>query len=110
MKPEELAFPSGGLQVGLTKREWYAGLAMQSIVGIPIKMGMSSSEIPNVVAETAFSFADAMICEGSKAPEILKAFTSEELDQAITMTDAAIIAENMSRSASDIAQEGLEPV
>lgn len=85
---------------------------MQSIIGIPIKFGMPSFEVDgdNYMAKAAFAYADAMLREGSKAPEILKEFAPDELDKAIAMVDAAIIGENMSRSASDIATEGLEPV
>ncbi len=47
---------------GLTKREWFAGMAMQGLLAYPApdKYG------PIVFAETALSYADAILAELAK--------------------------------------------
>ena len=54
---------TGDAPYGLTKREWYAGLAMQ---------GMIASQTPDesiateMCAQWCFEMADAMLAEGNK--------------------------------------------
>jgi hypothetical protein len=48
---------------GLTKRQWYAGLAMQGIITSESYTAIKS---PVLIAELAFVVADAMIAEGEK--------------------------------------------
>ncbi len=49
---------------GLTKREWFAGLALQGELASPTLDW--SGEVFSKVAENAYKFADAMIEEGKK--------------------------------------------
>jgi len=46
---------------GITRRDWLAGLAMQSLITLRYKdVG------PQLTCENAYNFADAMIAEGEK--------------------------------------------
>lgn len=47
---------------GLTKREYFAGLAMQGMLACPVQPQSG----PDMFARDAFAIADAMIAEGSK--------------------------------------------
>ncbi len=62
---EEGAFPSDSRDSkkfsGLTKREYFAGLAMQGM--------LSSIEVIDFDAELAVTFADDLLAELSKPPE-----------------------------------------
>lgn len=58
---------------GLTKREWFAGLAMQSLLPSLKEIGMmalvnaaDAKKIPGVVTEAAYDLADAMLAEGER--------------------------------------------
>ena len=69
-KPDPIADSEGNILSypdtvpGLTKREWFAGMALQ---GILTRTGSPLSRMPsNEVAETCFEFADAMLKEGEK--------------------------------------------
>ena len=62
------AFPhedsmSAAFRPGLTKREWYAGLAMQGTIASQTPDESIDSEM---CAQWCFEMADAMIAEGSK--------------------------------------------
>jgi len=55
-------YPNGDVQYGhngMYLRQWYAGLAMQTLIGI-------GDDSPEVNARAAFAIADAMILEGRK--------------------------------------------
>lgn len=45
-------------QEGMTLRQWYAGMAMQSLIKL------SGIDLPDYAAVRAFEFADAMIEKG----------------------------------------------
>ena len=59
---------------GLTKREWFAGMAMLNLVELVAHPGsdlgnapsMLLKYTPQVTAEAAYAIADAMIAEGEK--------------------------------------------
>lgn len=50
----------GGLQHGMTLRQWYAGQALADVVG---HVGINN---PQMIAEKVFAIADAMILEGHR--------------------------------------------
>ncbi len=56
----EPAFPNGGQAEGLTKREWFAGMAMQGL------LAHASGEDPHKSPALAFVLADAMIEAGKE--------------------------------------------
>jgi len=64
------AFPSEGMSfyhIGITQRDWLAGLAMQSMIPYPEKINApEGTSQAAIVAKMAFEFADAMIAEGKK--------------------------------------------
>lgn len=49
---------------GLTRREWFAGLAMQGQINNPLRLG--DDEAHRLIAERSYRIADAMIAEGKK--------------------------------------------
>jgi len=49
--------------VGLTKREHFAGLAMQGL----LSSGFAETNTQDIVAEWAYAYADALLVEPSKA-------------------------------------------
>lgn len=53
---------SAAFRPGLTKREYFAGLAMQGMLACPVQPQSG----PDMFARDAFAIADAMIAEGSK--------------------------------------------
>lgn len=53
------AFPVGSY-AGMTLRDWLAGMAMQGL------LAGDSSNTPDVCAEWAYKYADAMLAEKSK--------------------------------------------
>ena len=62
------AFPityNDGTELGLTKREWLAGMAMTAMGYTMTYYGKEDSELANI-ASTAFRMADAMLAEGEK--------------------------------------------
>ncbi len=65
-KPNDLAFPFADVdhpnQAGLTKREWFAGLAMQALLSDPELCGWGEEDY----ASSAVKFADALIAELAK--------------------------------------------
>lgn len=48
--------PNGTNQLGLTKREYFAGLAMQGLIACPDSSGNFAT-----IADDAISFADALL-------------------------------------------------
>lgn len=69
-EPDDFAFSrADGVQArsfpGLTKREYFAGLAMQGIVANSIP---GSHHTPNNMARDAIAFTDALIAELNKEP------------------------------------------
>lgn len=73
-RPHDLAFPlidttgTGGpyLNLGLTKREYFAGLAMQ---GMLASWPKDARLKPDTTAERATLFADALIAALNKEPQ-----------------------------------------
>ena len=59
---EEMTYPQtkkgGDISGGLTKREWFAGMALQGLLG-----GRDGICEAKITAERAFAFADAMIAQ-----------------------------------------------
>ena len=49
---------------GLTKREWFAGMALQGMLAKPLEGERESSF--ECYAECSFRYADAMLAEGEK--------------------------------------------
>lgn len=68
----EPAFPAtdcwGAPTAGLTKREWFAGMAMLGILSDPVRAKRMEITDSREVARHAFSFADAMEA-ASKEPK-----------------------------------------
>ncbi len=64
--PESSTYPraSGTYESGLTKREYFAAMAMQG--EIASYSGLSTSAQPEIVASRAVAFADALIVELNK--------------------------------------------
>jgi hypothetical protein len=67
------AFPSThphGREEGMSLRDWFAGMAMQSIIlswqNVPTSDVPSEIELLRSTAEDAYRFADAMLKERSK--------------------------------------------
>ena len=60
-------FDGAGIDFGITKREYFAGLAMQGILASVQSVELRqigkdrSWNVPNVVAKTAVDYADALI-------------------------------------------------
>lgn len=52
---------------GLTKREWFAGIAMKAILSNPELIDTRSDNGVNWVKEYAYQQADAMLAEGEKS-------------------------------------------
>lgn len=84
-KPNATAFPvvdsivwatpgdaTVGSTAGLTKREWFAGLAMQGLLAIPLEGGGDCDErlmdSPVKAAACAVACADALLAELAKEP------------------------------------------
>jgi hypothetical protein len=66
--PDESAFCNGYEDPGLTKREYFAGLAMQGLLALPVpdrNNRMPSDEI----AELCCGMADVLIAELNKDPK-----------------------------------------
>ena len=53
---------------GLTKREYFAGLAMQGLVAAPVNISRRFI-IPDEAAERALEYADALLAELAKEPQ-----------------------------------------
>ncbi len=68
--PDQYAFPpGGGYGGGLTKREWFAGMALQGMLARADfqLFPYDGAEIATVLAsKNAFAIADAMIAEVAK--------------------------------------------
>lgn len=58
--PEDVKLYEEYVNGGLTKREWFAGMAMQGILTNPVGTGK------NTVQELSLIYADALIAELSK--------------------------------------------
>lgn len=61
----------GRPESGLTKREWFAGLAMQSFISMIEGSAATVDELREVAAVTALTstlFADALLAELAKEP------------------------------------------
>ena len=58
---------------GLTKREWFAGLAMQAVLQLPLEGGGECDELmmdlPSKAAEVCVACADALLAELAKEPQ-----------------------------------------
>lgn len=56
----------------LTKREWFAGLAMQAVLQLPLEGGGECDELmmdlPSKAAEVCVACADALLAELAKEP------------------------------------------
>ena len=70
-RPNEPAFPGldEALAMGLTKREWFAGLAMQGLLANQRMTEIFQKAIPNweqPVATASLIMADALIAELAK--------------------------------------------
>lgn len=59
--PHDLVGRVVGMEYGLTKREWFAGMALQGMLGDSERVGL-----PREYAETAVEFADALMKELNK--------------------------------------------
>lgn len=86
--PDDAAHPGPGIGAGLTKREWYAGLAMQglctnllqSVEGnnlikrLEKDAGIATEDLTTlqVIARNATAFSDALIAELNKPKETEK--------------------------------------
>lgn len=49
--------------LGLTKREYFAGLAMQGILSSPLSLEEGKTRRPKTVAEISIEYADAILSE-----------------------------------------------
>ena len=64
---QELASPGSGVWYGLTKREYFAGLAMQGFVAAnPPTTETNPDMVAKITARAAVSFADALLAELAK--------------------------------------------
>ena len=63
--------PSSGMHVGMTMRQWYAGMALQGLLsaGEELPASLSSELVFSVVAKLAFDQADAMIAHERRDAE-----------------------------------------
>lgn len=62
--------PTMGMEFGMTLRDWFAGMAMQGMLGgmgFDAPLSHKASPAP-VYAETAYEFADAMIAAREAKP------------------------------------------
>jgi hypothetical protein len=62
-----------GHQMGITRRDWLAGLAMQGLISVPfetVTIVIDGEKIePESMTKSAYRIADAMILEGKKGGE-----------------------------------------
>ena len=63
---EKSAFPFFPYDQGLTKREYFAGLAMQGLLGSPATINNKSDKTPQDIASASVFVADALIVELNK--------------------------------------------
>lgn len=62
MTPHEPAVPTDNIFKGLTKREWFAGMAMNGI----LSQVRIEDRVEKTVSEWAYAIADAMLKESEK--------------------------------------------
>ena len=69
----EPAFPGpfGGEPIGMTMRDWFAGMALGGMIGLPFNQSLhvtfdSPKAVCEVHAKDAYTMADAMIAERIK--------------------------------------------
>ena len=63
------AFPDGEGYIGMSLRDWFAGLAMQGLLAVPeLLASMPATEgiAESRLAGSAYEFADAMLAERAK--------------------------------------------
>lgn len=66
-----VAIPGEGFeegQAGMTKREWFAGMAMQGLVISCIADVKSDESAPTDISKAAFNLADAMLAAAKIEP------------------------------------------